>query len=229
MAIALPSTTICQTSFSFPSQNPCKVKSPSLIFPTKSHDLIRCSAKKKISFVDRILDYIEGGPKLRKWYGAPDLLPKDGSDAEDEDELPEANEVRDAVLVTDGDSEIGQMIILSLIVKKARVKALVKDKRAAMEAFGTYVESMAGDASSQPFLKKALRGVRAIICPNVRFYGNSMLSPFNSLIFLFGGNIISPIETCLLLLKCFCANCDSIDLQFTIVTVTSVLLSISSI
>lgn len=27
-----------------------------------------------------------GGPKLRKWYGAPDLLPKDGSVEEDEDE-----------------------------------------------------------------------------------------------------------------------------------------------
>ncbi|KAJ7003222.1 hypothetical protein NC653_008459 [Populus alba x Populus x berolinensis] len=141
MATALPSTTFCQTSFTFPSQNPpCKVKSPSLIFRTKSHGLIRCSAKKKISFVDQILDYIEGGPKLRKWYGAPDLLPKDGSDAEDEDELPEENGVRDAVLVTDGDSEIGQMIILTLIVKKARVKALVKDKRTAMEAFGAYVE-----------------------------------------------------------------------------------------
>lgn len=32
------------------------------------------------------------------------------------------------------------MIILSLIVKRSRIKALVKDKRAAMEAFGTYVE-----------------------------------------------------------------------------------------
>ncbi|KAL9387693.1 hypothetical protein Peur_020817 [Populus x canadensis] len=172
MATALPSTAFCQTSFTFPSQNPCQVKSPSLIFRTKSHGLIRCSAKKKISFVDQILDYIEGGPKLRKWYGAPDLLPKDGSDAEDEDELPEKNEVRDAVLVTDGESEIGQMIILSLIIKKARVKALVKDKRTAMEAFGTYVESMAGDASSKPFLKKALRGVRAIICPNEGFLSN---------------------------------------------------------
>ncbi|KAG6782259.1 hypothetical protein POTOM_011653 [Populus tomentosa] len=37
-------------------------------------------------------------------------------------------------------------------------------------------KSMAGDASSKPFLKKALRGVRAIICPNVRFY---VFSPFN--------------------------------------------------
>jgi len=27
-----------------------------------------------------------GGPKLRKWYGAPDQLPKDGGDGElDED------------------------------------------------------------------------------------------------------------------------------------------------
>lgn len=78
-----------------------------------------------------------GGPKLRKWYGAPDLLPKDGG-LENEDEssghmnlyilwhfvtvkfvmnfiplfpwlLPEIDEVRDAVLVTDGDSEIGQV------------------------------------------------------------------------------------------------------------------------
>lgn len=33
-----------------------------------------------------------------------------------------------------------QMVILSLIVKRIRVKALVKDKQAAVEAFGTYVE-----------------------------------------------------------------------------------------
>lgn len=32
------------------------------------------------------------------------------------------------------------MVILSLIVKRTRIKALVKDKRVALEAFGTYVE-----------------------------------------------------------------------------------------
>ncbi|XP_059457375.1 uncharacterized protein LOC132187176 isoform X1 [Corylus avellana] len=133
--------------------------------------LVRCSAKKKIGFMDQILDYIEGGPKLRKWYGAPDLPAKDGSVVEDDDQS-EVEEVRDAVLVTDGDSDIGQMVILSLIVKKTRVKALVKDKRAALEAFGTYVESMAGDASDKPFLRRALRGVRTIICPNEGFLSN---------------------------------------------------------
>ncbi|XP_042499297.1 uncharacterized protein LOC122077421 isoform X2 [Macadamia integrifolia] len=134
--------------------------------------LICHSSKRKISFMDQILDYIEGGPKLRKWYGAPDQLPKDGALINEGDEYPEEEEMRDAVLVTDGDSEMGQMIILSLIIKRTRVKALVKDKRAAAEAFGAYVESIAGDASDGSILKKALRGVRAIICPNEGFFSD---------------------------------------------------------
>ncbi|XP_058079126.1 uncharacterized protein LOC131227357 isoform X2 [Magnolia sinica] len=150
-------------SFHSSSQNPLKSSIPS----TRSHtpSLICCSSKKKTSFTDQILDYIEGGPKLRKWYGALDILPKDGGLVDEDDESPEAEEIQDAVLVTDGDSEIGQMVILSLILKRSRVKALVKDKRAMVEAFGTYVESMAGDVSDRSFLKKALKGVRAVICP----------------------------------------------------------------
>lgn len=105
---------------------------------------------------------------MRKWYGAPELLPKDGLAAGDEDDT-EVEEDRNAVLVSDGDSEIGQMVILTLIVKRMRVKALVKDKRAAMEAFGNYVESIAGDTNDIAFLKKSLRGVRTIICTNEGF------------------------------------------------------------
>lgn len=55
--------------------------------------------KKKIEFfwvflvlcIGQFCVGFEGGPKLRKWYGAPDLLPKDGSNEEDEekeDEFP---------------------------------------------------------------------------------------------------------------------------------------------
>ncbi|XP_074580607.1 uncharacterized protein LOC141837018 [Curcuma longa] len=99
----------------------------------------RCSKKKEANFADQLLDYIEGGPKLRKWYGAPDLLPKH-VDLKDEDESLEIEEIRDTVLVTDGESEIGQMVILSLILKCVQIKAIVKDKRAAASAFGTYVE-----------------------------------------------------------------------------------------
>ncbi|XP_066378784.1 uncharacterized protein At2g37660, chloroplastic-like isoform X5 [Miscanthus floridulus] len=103
--------------------------------------VVRAKRKDEASFTDRILDYIEGGPKLRRWYGAPDLLPKDGGAEDEEDESQvDIEEPRDAVLVTNGDSEVGQMVILALILKRARTKALVKDKRTTEEAFGTYVE-----------------------------------------------------------------------------------------
>ncbi|XP_039004483.1 uncharacterized protein At2g37660, chloroplastic-like [Hibiscus syriacus] len=171
MAGTLSSSTLhCKTYLVFGSQNPWRALNSSFLINIGKRSLIRCSAKKKIGFTDQILDYIEGGPKLRRWYGAPELLPKDGSVVEDQEgaDYPE-DEVRDAVLVTDGDSEIGQMVILSLIVKRIKVKALVKDKRSANEAFGTYVESISGDTSDQILIKKALRGVRAIICPNEGF------------------------------------------------------------
>ncbi|CAE5963917.1 unnamed protein product [Arabidopsis arenosa] len=139
---------------------------------------VRCFAKKKISFVDQILDYIEGGPKLRKWYGAPELRPKDGSLSGDDDEFEEEAKEddldgeRNTVFVTDGDSDLGQMIILQLIVKGARIKALVKDKRKALEAFGSYVELTSGDASDERFLKKAFKGVGAVISPTEGFLSN---------------------------------------------------------
>lgn len=125
----------------------------------------RSKSRDDASFTDRILDYIEGGPKLRKWYGAPDLLPKDGGAEGEEDESSDIEDPRDAVLVTNGESEIGQMVILSLILKRARIKALVKDKRSTEEAFGTYVECMVGNIEDKSFTKKTLRGVRAVICP----------------------------------------------------------------
>ncbi|KAL3511629.1 hypothetical protein ACH5RR_024346 [Cinchona calisaya] len=148
----------------------CKLKNSFSPIGVQKRQVICFSSKKKLGFMDQILDYIEGGPKLRRWYGAPDLLPKDGSTPEADETTEE--EIRDTVLVTDGDSEIGQMVILSLIVKRIRVKALVKDKRAALEAFGTYVESIAGASSDSSSLKKALRGVRAIICAKEGFLSN---------------------------------------------------------
>ncbi|XP_019058071.1 PREDICTED: uncharacterized protein LOC104813956 isoform X3 [Tarenaya hassleriana] len=178
---SLPSSLLGQgSSLLFSSLNQyCSRPKPNLLFKSGERRLVRCFAKKKISFVDQILDYIEGGPKLRKWYGAPDILPKDGSlteedqeNEEEEEEVDDDDGGRDAVFVTDGDSDLGQMIILQLIVKRTRVKALVKDKRKAVEAFGTYVESMSGDANDKSFLRKALKGVRAIISPSEGFLSN---------------------------------------------------------
>ncbi|ONI15408.1 hypothetical protein PRUPE_3G042700 [Prunus persica] len=180
MAGVLPSSSTLSllASLNLPYQKPSY--SSCFILRTRKRPLVQCKAKKKVSFTDQILDYIEGGPKLRKWYGAPELLPKDGTNVEEDDEFPEGEETRDAVLVTDGDSEMGQMVILSLIVKRARIKALVKDKRAALEAFGTYVEegflSTVGSLKgvkhvillSQLSVYKGANGIQALLKSNAR-------------------------------------------------------------
>jgi hypothetical protein len=45
-----------------------------------------------------------------------------------------------------------QMVILSLILKRARIKALVKDKRSTEEAFGTYVEVCSSHLGNSGYL-----------------------------------------------------------------------------
>ncbi|XP_057860508.1 uncharacterized protein At2g37660, chloroplastic isoform X2 [Cryptomeria japonica] len=140
--------------------------------PCKKLWVANSSSNKKsglASFGERLLDYIEGGPKLRKWYGAPNQLPRDrnvkkkdyNSGEPKKDDIPE---IRDAVLVTDGDSDIGQLVILSLIIKRARIKALVKDSKAAISSFGSYIEPIDGDITDKASVKRALKGVHAIIC-----------------------------------------------------------------
>lgn len=126
--------------------------------------------KRSKSLGDQLLDYIEGGPKLRKWYGAEEELPRDGGVAAkgapggEEDEGAGGDAVRDAVLVTDADSETGQLIVLQLILKRRRVVALVRDVRAARAAFGPYVEPVAGDVTNAESVRRALRTATSVIC-----------------------------------------------------------------
>lgn len=86
----------------------------------------------------------KGGPKLRKWYGAADPLQKDGVELREDENpglrrskchhiflgfvfmffvddcvnplLSEEEKVRDAVLVTNGDNEIGQVMLCLFII-----------------------------------------------------------------------------------------------------------------
>lgn len=53
------------------------------------------------------------GPKLRKWYGEGERI-KEGKDKPDPEDIEEG----DAVLVTDGDSPIGELVLLQLIVAR---------------------------------------------------------------------------------------------------------------
>ncbi|EFJ27992.1 hypothetical protein SELMODRAFT_94138 [Selaginella moellendorffii] len=139
-----------------------------LLSPVKVAVPTVCMEKgnKSISFGDKLLDYIEGGPKMRKWYGAPDVQStKFAEDDNQDEEEEEEGGVRDAVLVTDADSETGQLVVLSLIVQRCRVRVLVRDVKLATNAFGSYVEPIVGTVNDRGSLIKACKEVRAIICP----------------------------------------------------------------
>lgn len=156
----------CPPAFALPHHATTRGNLKGVVRAAKKGD----NDKPSFSLGEQLLDYIEGGPKLRKWYGAPDQLPRDGGDSrrgEDKKEPLEEEEegARDAVLVTDADSETGQLLVMELILKRMRVRALVRDAKAATAAFGPYVEPVVGDVADPTSLKKALRGVRAVICP----------------------------------------------------------------
>eukprot|EP00887_Chlorella_sp_A99_P001852 scaffold19.g1852.t1 len=110
------------------------------------------------------------GRKLRRWYGAEGkVLPKDGrqpqeggqEQAGEEGEEEEAGP-RDTVVVLDADaSPMAEQVVLQLILKRAKVRAIVKDTAAAQQAFGPYVEAVAaGDGAA---LRRALRGAKAAV------------------------------------------------------------------
>ncbi|KAK9815437.1 hypothetical protein WJX72_003655 [[Myrmecia] bisecta] len=122
-------------------------------------------------FGDDLLDFITAGPKLRKWYGEGERMPTDGMDMEDLDSAgvaeAEAEEEgpRDAILVTDAESLMGEQIVLQLILARAKVRVLVRDAAAIKTAYGPYVTAISGTTDDPAAVAEALRGVRAAICP----------------------------------------------------------------
>ena len=75
------------------------------------------------------MDYLQSGPKLRKWYGETEKLTgprkrprgddqgRQGGDDEDGGEGGEGG-ARDAVLVTDADSPLGELVVLQLVLAR---------------------------------------------------------------------------------------------------------------
>jgi uncharacterized protein YbjT (DUF2867 family) len=57
-------------------------------------------------------------------------------------------------------------VVLSLILARKRVRALVRDAKEAKAAFGPYVEPVVGDIRDRGSVEKAMgQGVRAVIIP----------------------------------------------------------------
>ena len=121
---------------------------------------------------DEIIDGLEGGRKLRKWYGS-DSSVGDGarearSPVEDvvEDDVAEDEDVeldlpRRSVLVTDADGALGEAVVVRLVLAKASIVACVSDKsRLSAEArFGPYARL----ASASWSAGARLNGVRAVV------------------------------------------------------------------
>ncbi|KAK9837864.1 hypothetical protein WJX74_006738 [Apatococcus lobatus] len=123
-------------------------------------------------FQDELLDYVLGGPKLRKWYGAPDRIPSevpvkelDAEANELSEEIVEQDIAQDSILVADGDSPMGEQIILQLILARAKLKALVRDPQAAKLAFGPYVKPIQGDTGNAEAVVRALAGCHTLVVP----------------------------------------------------------------
>jgi len=121
-----------------------------------------CSAKKS-GFGDDLLDFIEAGPKMRKWYGQAERGAEDDYDDamfdDDEEEDP-----RPAVLVTDAESEMGQIMVLQLILQRQRIRVLVSNAERAKTGFGPYVEPFEGAPDNPASLAAALKGTKMVIC-----------------------------------------------------------------
>jgi len=105
----------------------------------------RGPAPARANLAEQLLDVIEGGPKLRRWYGAEKKVPR-GDAPQPEPEPAEEEPAGDAVLVTEADSALGEALVFALILAQTlRVKLLTRDAASATRRFGDYVQAVSGD------------------------------------------------------------------------------------
>jgi hypothetical protein len=98
------------------------------------------------------------------------VLPQDGkpppgpSDQGGGGDGPGEDAPKEAVLVLDADvAPMAEQVLLQLILLRAKAKALVGDAAAGRKGFGPYVDVVGGSAGDGALLRRALRGVRALV------------------------------------------------------------------
>ena len=155
-------------------------RAASAIVPRASSSPARASSRRacvaragKQSFIDGVIDMLEGGRKLRRWYGSDSSVgdgtrvdddPVDGDDLEtsEEDERDvELDTPKTAVLVTNAVGGVGEAVVMRLVLAKATVVASVDEDRIALAEtrFGPYVNV----ASNEWSAGARLNGVRAVV------------------------------------------------------------------
>ena len=140
-----------------------------------------------------MLDVMEGGPKLRKWYGEDSSVGKDGEvkrereekeeslrkeeremqmkmDSEESaygNEKEEMSSPKRAIYVLDSGSKLGDAVVMQLVLAKLDVKVACENVEAESARYGPYVDvADLGDAKA---LRRSLAGVRSVIVPAGKF------------------------------------------------------------
>ncbi|GAX77269.1 hypothetical protein CEUSTIGMA_g4715.t1 [Chlamydomonas eustigma] len=121
-------------------------------------------------FGDDLLDFMQAGRKLRRWYGENERQAEREERKRRKASLAHAEQDEDedegggsAILVTDAEGALGEQVVLQLILARAEVKVLVKDPVKAKTAYGPYVIPVAVDIGNAAELRKALRGTGSVV------------------------------------------------------------------
>lgn len=126
------------------------------------------------SLFDEILDGLEGGRKLRRWYGSDSSVGSSSSAARDdggefsqtstsessiEDVDVELDLPRRTVLVLDADGVVGEAVAARLVLAKVPVACQVANTSKGEQRFGPYCTFVSDEIS----IGAALNGARAVI------------------------------------------------------------------
>ena len=140
----------------------------------RPHVLLRRDVRARIGDeragkMDNLLDFLEAGPKMRKWYGQEDFDPSKNQNPEGggpEEGKPEEPEATDHVLVLGAESALGELVILKLVLARQKVVTLVKDREQSEAEWGPFVKCVQGNVGSANDIAKCLRVAKAAILPD---------------------------------------------------------------
>lgn len=150
-----------------------RVASPSRARPSPRRASV--ARAKKQNLFDGVIDMLEGGRKLRRWYGSDSSVgdgtraddpvddPIDDAASEEDDRDVELDTPKTSILVTDavGGGGVGESVVMRLVLAKASVVAACDGDRIALAEtrFGPYVNV----ASNEWSAGARLNGVRAVV------------------------------------------------------------------
>lgn len=151
-----------------------RVASPSSARPSPRRASV--ARAKKQNLFDGVIDMLEGGRKLRRWYGSDssvgdgtraddpvDDAAVDDAASEEDDRDVELDTPKTSILVTDavGGGGVGESVVMRLVLAKASVVAACDADRIALAEtrFGPYVNV----ASNEWSAGARLNGVRAVV------------------------------------------------------------------